>query len=105
MRYSIEGEPMPVVICELDANEMMITESGAMSWMSPNMHMETSGGGIGKIFGRAFSGESLFLNRYTATGGNGMIAFASSFPGSIRVQSMPASHLAGVLGRFLPTGK
>ncbi len=85
MRYSIEGEPLPVVICELDNGEVMITESGAMSWMSPNMKMETtSGGGIGKMFGRALSGESLFLNRYTAENGNGMIAFASSFPGAIR---------------------
>lgn len=55
-----------------------------MSWMSPNMKMETNtGGGIGKMFGRMFSGESIFLNEYTAEGGTGMIAFASSFPGSI----------------------
>ncbi len=85
MNYSIEGEPLPVVICNLEAGEIMITESGAMSWMTPNMKMETtSGGGIGKMLGRAFSGESLFLNRYTAQGGPGQIAFASSFPGSIR---------------------
>ena len=55
-----------------------------MSWMSPNMKMETtSNGGIGKAFGRMFAGEAIFQNRYTAMGGNGMIAFASSFPGSI----------------------
>ena len=35
------------------------------------------------MIGRAFSGESMFQNRYTARGGQGMIAFASSFPGSI----------------------
>ena len=63
----------------------MITESGAMSWMSPNMKMETtSNGGVGKALGRMFSGEAMFQNRYTAEGGNGMIAFASSFPGCIR---------------------
>jgi uncharacterized protein (TIGR00266 family) len=84
MKYSIEGEPLPVVICELESNEMMITEKGAMSWMSPNMKMETVGGGVGKMFGRMFSGESMFVNHYTAMGGPGMIAFASSFPGSIR---------------------
>lgn len=84
MKYSIEGEPLPVVICNLEAGEKMITESGAMSWMSPNMKMETTGGGVGKMFGRMLSGESLFLNHYTAMGGPGMIAFASSFPGSIR---------------------
>ena len=56
-----------------------------MSWMSPNMKMETTtNGGLGKALGRMFSGESLFQNIYTAEGGEGMIAFASSFPGSIR---------------------
>ncbi len=84
MKYSIEGEPLPVVICELEANEKMITEKGAMSWMSPNMKMETVGGGVGKMFGRMFSGESMFVNHYTAVGAPGMIAFASSFPGAIR---------------------
>lgn len=63
----------------------MITESGAMSWMSTNMKMETiSNGGVGKAFGRMFSGEKMFQNRYTAEGGRGLIAFASSFPGCIR---------------------
>ena len=85
MRYQIQGETLPVVICELEAGEKMITEGGAMSWMSPNMKMETtSNGGIGKALGRAFSGEKMFQNIYTAQGGPGMIAFASSFPGSIR---------------------
>lgn len=84
MRYDILGEPMPVVQCELDAGESMITERGSMVWMSPNMEMSTNAGGLGKAFGRMFSGESLFQNIYTARGGPGMIAFASSFPGSIR---------------------
>ena len=85
MQYRITGDDLPVVICTLDAGETVITENGSMSWMSPNMKMETtSNGGIGKAFGRLFSGESLFLNRYTAQNGKGEIAFASSFPGSIR---------------------
>ena len=85
MRYQIMGETLPVVICHLEAGEKMITEGGAMSWMSPNMSMETTtNGGLGKAFGRMFAGESIFQNIYTAQGGNGMIAFASSFPGSIR---------------------
>ena len=63
----------------------MVTERGSMSWMSPNMQMDTtSGGGLGKAFGRMFAGDSLFQNRYTAKGGPGLIAFASSFPGDIR---------------------
>lgn len=83
MRYEIKGEPLPVVICYLEDGEQMVTEGGAMSWMSPNMKMETEGGSVGKVFGRMFSGENLFQNRYTAMG-QGVIAFASSFPGSIR---------------------
>ena len=84
MEYQIKGEPLPVVICTLAPGESVVWESGAMSWMSPNMQMETVGGGVGKVFGRMFSGESLFQNRYMAAGSPGMIAFAAHFPGSIR---------------------
>lgn len=84
MRYTIEGDNLPVVICYLNDGEQMLTEKGAMSWMTPNMEMKTSmTGGLGKAFGRAFSGESMFMNYYTCRGGEGMIAFASSFPGRI----------------------
>lgn len=86
MRYEIKGETLPVVICHLEDGEQMVTEKGAMSWMSPNMKMESGArGGLGKAFGRMFSGDSIFQNIYTAERGNGMIAFASSFPGSIKV--------------------
>ena len=69
MRYEIQGETLPVVICYLDGGEKMITEGGGMSWMSPNMKMETTtNGGIGKAFGRMFSGEHIFQNIYTAEG-------------------------------------
>ena len=83
MKYEIRGGVFPVVICELENGEKMITEKGAMSWMSPNMKMETVGGGLGKMFSKAFSGESMFQNSYTAQGGPGMIAFGSCFPGKI----------------------
>ena len=84
MRYEIQGGPFPVVVCNLADGEQMITESGSMAWMSPNMQMETSGGGsLGKLFSRALAGESIFQNIYTARGA-GMIAFASSFPGQIK---------------------
>ena len=85
MRYEITGAPLPVVTCYLDNGESIKTEQGAMSWMSPNMQMSTNaGGGIGKMFSRALSGESIFQNVYTAQGGDGMIAMASSFPGDIK---------------------
>ncbi|MCB7304786.1 TIGR00266 family protein [Bariatricus massiliensis] len=85
MQYQIKGETLPVVICQLETGEKMVTERGSMAWMSPNMKMETStNGGVGKAFGRMFSGESMFQNIYTSQGGSGLIAFASSFPGSIK---------------------
>lgn len=83
LTYEIEGGNLPVVICHLDAGDSVVCEGGAMSWMSPNMKMMTKSGGIGKFFGRMFSGESLFMNEYIADGAPAMIAFASSFPGSI----------------------
>ena len=92
MKYEIKGEPMPVVICQLDSGESVRSEPGAMSGLAPNLVMETVGGGAGKVFGRMFSGESIFQNRYTAQGGPGMIAFASSFPGSIRALEIDEQH-------------
>ena len=83
MQYEIKGGAFPVVICQLNDGEQMITEKGSMVWMSPNMEMKTSGGGVGKMFSKAFSGESMFQNIYTARGGNALIAFGSSFPGQI----------------------
>ena len=85
MRYEVKGGSFPVVVCNLDSGEQMITEKGSMVWMSPNMKMDTtSGGGLGKAFGRMLSGDSIFQNTYTAQNGPGLIAFASSFPGSIQ---------------------
>lgn len=83
INYNIEGGDLPVLICYPEEGQTLCSESGAMSWMTPNMQMETKSGGFGKAMGRVFSGESLFMNEYTATGGTGMIAFASSFPGNI----------------------
>ncbi len=82
MKYEIKGGVFPVVVCELESGEKMITEKGSMVWMTPNMEMQTVGGGAGKMFSKVLSGESMFQNIYTAKGA-GMIAFGSSFPGKI----------------------
>ena len=34
MRYEIKGTPFPVVICQLEDGEQMVTERGSMVWMS-----------------------------------------------------------------------
>ena len=93
MQYEIKGTPLPVLIMNLSAGEQIKTEQGAMSWMSPNMEMSTNaGGGIGKAFGRMFSGESMFQNIYTCRGGDGLLACASSFPGEILPIQISADH-------------
>ena len=83
MNYRIEGGNLPVLLCRLEAGEEMVCEGGSMSWMDDEIEMKTEGGGVGKVFGRMFTGESMFQNRYVANR-PGEIAFASSFPGSIR---------------------
>ena len=91
MQYEIKGGAFPVVVCHLQRGEQMITEKGSMVWMSPSMKMETKGGGLGKMFSKAFSGESMFQNIYTAQQ-DGMIAFGSSFPGSIKPIVIDENH-------------
>lgn len=103
MRYEIHGEPLPVVVCYVSPGETLVTERGSMSWMTPSMKMETStNGGIGKALGRMLSGDSIFQNKYTAAGEEGMIAFASSFPGSIRALDIaPGNNMIVQKSAFL----
>lgn len=91
MQYEIKGGNFPVVVCQLTNGEKMITEAGSMVWMTPNMEMSTTGGGIGSMFSKVLSGENLFQNIYTARG-DGMIAFGSSFPGKILALDMSERH-------------
>lgn len=103
MKYEIKGGNLPVVVCTLDAGEKMNTQGGGMTWMSPNMKMETEGGGgLGAAFGRALAGEKIFRNIYTAEGGSGMIAFATSVPGAIlAVEITPDKPIIAQKGAYL----
>ncbi len=85
MEYKIIGTTMQAVILELDPGETVYSEGGGMAWMSGNIGMQTNtrGSGLGGMFKRALTGESLFLNEFTSHQGKGMIAFASDFPGKI----------------------
>ncbi len=101
MQYEIKGGVFPVVVCQLQDGESMITEKGSMVWMTSNMEMETTGGGIGKMFSKAFSGESMFQNIYTAHGA-GMITFGASFPGRIvPIQISPGREMILQKSAFL----
>ncbi|MDR2938711.1 MAG: TIGR00266 family protein [Clostridiales bacterium] len=84
MQYEIIGGNFPVVVCTLSSGETVISEKGGMSWMSRGIDMKTStGGGIMKGLARTFSGESMFLNYYTANSAGQKIAFGSSYAGRV----------------------
>lgn len=84
MEHKIIGQTVPAVEFTLNKGESLYTQSGAMTWMSPQISLETSTkGGIMKGLGRVFSGESLFMNTYTASEDGQKIAFASTVPGGI----------------------
>lgn len=103
MNFEIKGDTFPVLICNLNEGESIANQQGAMSWMSPNMKMTTNAGGsIGKFFSRAVTGESVFQNIYTAEKGPGMIAYSSSFPGTILpVEISPARTIVAQKTAFL----
>ena len=84
MQTEITGGNLPVVTCKLLKGEAVYTETGGMSWMTKGIKMETNtNGGIMKGIGRAFAGESIFMNTYTSEVDNAEISFASSLPGEI----------------------
>lgn len=102
MKYEIIGGSLPAVECTLTDGEILFTESGGMSWMTPDIEMSTNAeGGLFGALGRAFSGESLFLTSYISHGDN-MIAFASSFPGSIKAYALqPGEAIIAQKSAFL----
>ncbi len=93
--YQIFGDDMQVVEVELDPNETVIAEAGAMNWMDDGISFEAKMGdgsqpdkGIfGKLLNagkRALTGESIFLTHFTNTGsGKKRVAFAAPYPGKI----------------------
>ena len=81
MKYEIKGNDMPVVVVTLNKGESLLTERGAMSWMSEGMQMTTNASK--GAFSRLFTGESIFQNVFTATNDGDFIAMSSSFPGQI----------------------
>ncbi len=83
MNYEIKGGSFPVAVANVPSGQTVRCQRGAMAWMSGNMEMATKGGGIGKMFGKMMTGESIFENLYTAQGGDGFISFSSGVPGVI----------------------
>lgn len=93
--YEIIGHSMQMVEVELDPQEIVIAEAGAMNYMEDGIEFEAKMGDgsevdqgfMGKLFGagkRMITGESLFMTHFTNQGhGKKRVAFAAPFPGSI----------------------
>lgn len=93
--YEIHGHSLQLVEVELDPNETVIAEAGAMTYMDDGIVFETKlgdgsatdSGFFGKLWGagkRMVTGESLFLTHFTNKGsGKKRVAFSSPFPGQI----------------------
>jgi len=84
LNFTIEGEPdYGFVTVQLPANEMIKVESSAMATMDTNLQMKTKfKGGIGRMV----TGESLFINEFTAEGAPGEIGIAPGAPGDLSHQ-------------------
>ncbi|MGM5483838.1 MAG: TIGR00266 family protein [Nanobdellota archaeon] len=83
MEFKVRGQDMPVVDIEMKEGESVYTESGGMSWMTPNVDMNSNvKGGLGGAFNRMLSGESLFVVNYKCNQGTGVVTFCNEFPGN-----------------------
>ena len=104
MNYEILGKTVPVVEVTLNQGEAMYSQTGGMSWQSEGITMKTNAkGGLLKSLGRMFSGESIFMNTYTAENDGAKIAFATTVPGDIIALDM-TKHKDGFIfqkGAFL----
>ena len=83
MNYEISGTTMQTVSINLDPGEIVYSQTNTMAWMNDAIAMDThTGGGLLAGLKRTFGGGSFFVTDFTATG-NGHIAFAPRFPGTI----------------------
>ena len=104
MDYVIHSNPSySVVEVTLSPGEQIVTESGAMAWMTANMRAQTSArGGIMSGLSRAvLSGESFFQNTYESEDGPGTIGLAPGQPGAIFVYHLNDDELLLEKGAYL----
>jgi uncharacterized protein (TIGR00266 family) len=83
MNYELSGSIMQTLAIDLAPGEVVFSQTNSMCWMNDAIEMNThTGGGIFSGLMRSFGGGSFFVTDFTATG-NGHIAFAPRFPGTI----------------------
>ncbi len=84
MRYAISGTIMQTVGIDLAPGETVYSQTATMAWMSAGVRMHTNtGGGLFAGIKRSLTGGSFFVTDFTSEGGQGHVAFAPRFPGTI----------------------
>lgn len=84
MRYEIIGKTVPAVEFTLNRGKSIYSQRGGMTWQTDGINMKTNArGGVMKSLGRMFTGESIFMNTYTANVDGAKVAFATTVPGDI----------------------
>ena len=84
LRYHIMGTIQQTLAVDLMPGNVVFSDTGAMSWMTSSVTMDTNvGGGLGGMFKRAVSGASVFIIDFGAEHGPGQVAFSTDFPGKI----------------------
>jgi uncharacterized protein (TIGR00266 family) len=93
--YQIKGESIQIVEIELDPQETVIAEAGAMLFMDDGIQFETKMGDgsatnqglLDKLFSagsRVLTGESLFLTHFTNRGNKkAKVGFSAPYPGTV----------------------
>ncbi len=93
--FELFGDDMQIVEIELDPQETVIAEAGAMNYMEDDIDFEAKmgdgsnpdSGFMDKIFSagkRILTGESLFITHFTNNGSvKRRVAFAAPYPGKI----------------------
>ena len=93
--YQIFGDDLQFVEIELDPQETVIAEAGAMMYMDDGIKFETKmgdgsnpsqgfAGMLGNVAKRALTGESLFMTHFSNVGQERkQVAFGAPYPGKI----------------------
>jgi len=83
--YKIIGDDMQIVEIELDPDEGVRAEAGAMMYMAEGIEMQTgTGGGLFSGFKRMLTGESFFITTFLQTGaGKSQVGFGAPYPGKV----------------------
>ncbi|MFT7670851.1 MAG: hypothetical protein ACI8X5_003564 [Planctomycetota bacterium] len=83
--YKIVGDDFQAVEITLDPGETVRAEPGAMMYLEPGIHMETTtAGGLMSGLKRMVGGESFFITTYENRGsGRAQVGFSAAYPGKI----------------------